>query len=157
MLGHGAYARDATKPGEHSAATAAVPQQRPKLTTITESNPSIQSPVSRGSPFQRQTKSKTANADPRRFVRCSKVLLKEKTDSFVLQDLEMFLVVSRPSASTTWTWECRMSTYVEKTEFWLVKSMLHVCFAICRRDRTVCFTATFMILIRCLLYFTTVN
>ena len=97
MLGHGAYARDITEFIEYSASSsvAAAAQEKPKLTTITEPNPTIQSMPH--APFPGHAKK--PNADSQGFVRCSKVLLREKTDSFSLQDIEMFAVVASPSAS----------------------------------------------------------
>ena len=99
MLGHGAYARDVMEFIEYSASSsvAAAAQEKPKLTTITDPNPTIQSMSH--TPFPGHAKK--PNAEGQGFVRCSKVLLREKTDSFSLQDIEMFAVVARPSASAS--------------------------------------------------------
>ena len=93
-LGHGAYVR-AVKQSDNTPTSGV---SKPKLTTITDEGPSGSTPSR--SQFNHQMQRKKAEADPRAFVRCSKVLLKEKTDSFVLQDLEMFAVVPRANAST---------------------------------------------------------
>ena len=95
-LGHGAYVRTVEQSDN-----AASGQPNPKLTsTASEGQPAQSGTTPSRSQLNHQMQRKQADLDPRAYVRCSRVLLKENNDSFVLQDLEMFAVVPHANAST---------------------------------------------------------